>query len=94
MMPQFGCVETSTTLLSQIVLYRKYDVELVNLILSFYDVFFSSCNMKLNLDYLLETVWEYLALVRVYTKKRGGLCRSTAYKNYVLFKSVVRIKHC
>lgn len=30
-----------------------------------------SCNMKLNLDYLLESVWEYLALVRVYTKKRG-----------------------
>ncbi|KAJ8317877.1 hypothetical protein KUTeg_002968 [Tegillarca granosa] len=30
-----------------------------------------SCNMKLNLDYLLDSVWEYLALVRVYTKKRG-----------------------
>ena len=28
--------------------------------------------MKLNLDYLLETVWNNLALVRVYTKKRGG----------------------
>ncbi|XP_014784775.1 developmentally-regulated GTP-binding protein 2 [Octopus bimaculoides] len=30
-----------------------------------------SCNMKLNLDYLLECLWEHLALVRVYTKKRG-----------------------
>ncbi|GFT46481.1 developmentally-regulated GTP-binding protein 2 [Nephila pilipes] len=30
-----------------------------------------SCNMKLNLDYLLEMLWEYLALIRVYTKKRG-----------------------
>ncbi|CAG2231123.1 K06944 [Mytilus edulis] len=30
-----------------------------------------SCNMNLNLDYLLSTTWEYLALVRVYTKKRG-----------------------
>ncbi|XP_063362284.1 developmentally-regulated GTP-binding protein 2 [Cydia amplana] len=30
-----------------------------------------SCNMKLNLDYLLETLWEYLALIRVYTKKPG-----------------------
>lgn len=30
-----------------------------------------SCNMKLNLDNLLETVWNALALVRVYTKKRG-----------------------
>lgn len=30
-----------------------------------------SCNMKLNLDYLLECIWEELDLVRVYTKKRG-----------------------
>lgn len=30
-----------------------------------------SCNMKLNLDYLLESVWEHLALLRIYTKKRG-----------------------
>ncbi|XP_055936458.1 developmentally-regulated GTP-binding protein 2-like [Argiope bruennichi] len=30
-----------------------------------------SCNMKLNLDYLLDKLWEYLALIRVYTKKRG-----------------------
>lgn len=28
--------------------------------------------MKLNLDYLLETLWEYLALICIYTKKRGG----------------------
>ena len=31
-----------------------------------------SCEMKLNLDYLLEKMWEYLNLVCVYTKKRGG----------------------
>ncbi|KAI4457151.1 developmentally-regulated gtp-binding protein 2 [Holotrichia oblita] len=30
-----------------------------------------SCNMKLNLDYLLETLWELLRLIRVYTKKPG-----------------------
>ncbi|XP_055955156.1 developmentally-regulated GTP-binding protein 2 [Patella vulgata] len=30
-----------------------------------------SCNMKLNLDYLLEMVWEHLDLIRIYTKKRG-----------------------
>ncbi|CAG0899434.1 unnamed protein product [Cyprideis torosa] len=30
-----------------------------------------SCNMKLNLDYLLDCVWEELSLVRVYTKKPG-----------------------
>ncbi|ELU12038.1 hypothetical protein CAPTEDRAFT_149543 [Capitella teleta] len=30
-----------------------------------------SCNMKLNLDYFLDVVWEFLALIRVFTKKRG-----------------------
>lgn len=30
-----------------------------------------SCNMKLNLDYLLEVIWEELKLIRVYTKKPG-----------------------
>ena len=30
-----------------------------------------SCNMHLNLDYLLETLWEYLSFIRVYTKKPG-----------------------
>lgn len=30
-----------------------------------------SCNMKLNLDYLLERLWYELALIRVYTKKPG-----------------------
>lgn len=32
---------------------------------------FCSCGMKLNLDYLLEKLWEYLALTCIYTKKRG-----------------------
>ncbi|OON14026.1 hypothetical protein X801_10188 [Opisthorchis viverrini] len=31
-----------------------------------------SCNLKLNLDYLLEKLWEHLDLIQVYTKKRGG----------------------
>lgn len=30
-----------------------------------------SCNMGLNLDRLVEKMWEYLRLTRVYTKKRG-----------------------
>merc|ERR1711913_95578 len=30
-----------------------------------------SCNMKLNLDYLLDVLWEHLDLLRVYTKKPG-----------------------
>eukprot|EP00298_Acanthocystis_sp_HF-20_P010686 c18989_g1_i2.p1 GENE.c18989_g1_i2~~c18989_g1_i2.p1 ORF type:complete len:366 (+),score=136.83 c18989_g1_i2:38-1135(+) len=30
-----------------------------------------SCDLDLNFGYLLEKIWEYLGLVRVYTKKRG-----------------------
>lgn len=30
-----------------------------------------SCNMKLNLDYLVEVLWEELKLIRIYTKKPG-----------------------
>jgi len=30
-----------------------------------------SCNLDLNLDYLVDRIWEYLDLVRVYTKRRG-----------------------
>lgn len=31
-----------------------------------------SCEMKLNLDYMKEKIWEYLALIRVFTKKPGS----------------------
>lgn len=27
--------------------------------------------MKLNIDYMLESIWKLLNLIRVYTKKRG-----------------------
>jgi len=30
-----------------------------------------SCELGLNLDYLLDQIWEYLGLVKVYTKKQG-----------------------
>lgn len=33
--------------------------------------------MKLNLDYLLETLWDYLSLICIYTKKRGGNNKNT-----------------
>ena len=32
-----------------------------------------SCGLKLNLDYLLVKIWDYLQLSRVYTKRRGGV---------------------
>ncbi|KAJ7596722.1 developmentally regulated GTP-binding protein [Mycena floridula] len=31
-----------------------------------------SCEMDLNLDYLVDRIWEDLGMVRVYTKKRGA----------------------
>uniref|UniRef100_A0A915BIM6 Developmentally-regulated GTP-binding protein 2 n=1 Tax=Parascaris univalens TaxID=6257 RepID=A0A915BIM6_PARUN len=31
-----------------------------------------SCEMRLNMDYMIEMIWEYLALIRVYTKKPGN----------------------
>ncbi|CAM9533038.1 unnamed protein product [Chrysoparadoxa australica] len=30
-----------------------------------------SVKMKLNLDYLLEVMWEYMGLIRIFTKKKG-----------------------
>ena len=44
--------------------------------------------MKLNLDYLLERVWDSLALVRVYTKKRGR--KYTIWNTSIL---VIRANH-
>lgn len=32
-----------------------------------------SCEQDLNLDYFVEQIWEYLGLLRIYTKKRGEL---------------------
>ena len=43
--------------------------------------------MKLNLDYLLEMIWEHLALLRIYTKKRGGECF------YLYVSPLVQIQH-
>lgn len=44
-----------------------------------------SCGMKLNLDYLLEQLWEYLALICIYTKKRGGVPFLSSYFSYLKF---------
>jgi ribosome-interacting GTPase 1 len=37
-----------------------------------------SIHWNLNLDYLLEKLWEYLDLTRVYTKPRGIKVRQAA----------------
>lgn len=31
-----------------------------------------SCEMNLNMDYVVEKIWEYLALIRIFTKKPGN----------------------
>ncbi|KAI6228669.1 hypothetical protein M3Y99_01207700 [Aphelenchoides fujianensis] len=31
-----------------------------------------SCELNLNMDFLLNRIWEYLALIRIYTKKPGN----------------------
>ncbi|XP_063534214.1 developmentally-regulated GTP-binding protein 2 [Cydia strobilella] len=49
-----------------------------------------SCNMKLNLDYLLETLWEYLALIRVYTKKPG---QPPDFDDGLILRKGVTIEH-
>ena len=40
-----------------------------------------SCNMRLNLDFLVEKLWEHLNLIKIFTKKRG---RKQNFLNYFL----------
>ncbi|XP_045477267.1 developmentally-regulated GTP-binding protein 2 [Harmonia axyridis] len=49
-----------------------------------------SCNMKLNLDYLLLTLWEYLNLIRVYTKKPG---QPPDFSDGLILRKGVTVEH-
>jgi small GTP-binding protein len=54
--------------------YNKIDmtsIEECQRISSMPDAMVLSCQMKLNLDIFKEMIWEFLGLVRVYTKPRG-----------------------
>ncbi|KAI6159590.1 P-loop containing nucleoside triphosphate hydrolase protein [Pisolithus thermaeus] len=54
--------------------YNKIDaisLEMVDKLARSENTVVISCEMGLNLDYLIERVWESLGLVKVYTKKRG-----------------------
>lgn len=58
-----------------IYVYNKIDqisIEEVNKLARQPHTVVISCNMMLNMDYLLETIWDYLSLIRVYTKKPGA----------------------
>jgi hypothetical protein len=49
-----------------------------------------SCNMKLNLDYFLDKLWEYLALIRVYTKKPG---QPPDFSDAIILRRGVTVEH-
>ena len=54
--------------------YNKIDmttIEECDRIMAMPDTMVLSCQVKLNLDVFLDKIWEYLGLVRVYTKPRG-----------------------
>jgi len=49
-----------------------------------------SCNMKLNLDYLLEKIWEALALIRIYTKKPG---KAPDFDDAIIMRGNCTVEH-
>ncbi|CAD6188270.1 unnamed protein product [Caenorhabditis auriculariae] len=52
-----------------------------------------SCEMNLNMDYLLEKIWEYLALVRVYTKKPGN-APDLGAEDGIILRQGATVEHC
>nr|CAG4643924.1 EOG090X05AE [Lepidurus arcticus] len=49
-----------------------------------------SCNLKLNLDYMLEVLWDYLSLIRVYTKKPG---EAPNFEEGLILRRGVTVEH-
>jgi len=49
-----------------------------------------SCEMKLNLDYLLDCLWEHLDLIRVYTKKPG---QPPDFSDGIILRNGVSVKY-
>jgi len=73
--------------------YNKIDqisLEEVNRLARGYNNVVISCEMKLNLDYLLEVLWEKLALIRVYTKKPG---QPPDFSDGIIMRGGVTVKH-
>ncbi|KAE9419654.1 hypothetical protein Angca_009807 [Angiostrongylus cantonensis] len=52
-----------------------------------------SCEMNLNMDYLLEKIWEYLALVRIYTKKPGS-APDLGPEDGIILRAGSTVEHC
>lgn len=79
--------------LSCLYVYNKVDqisLEEVNRIARQPHSIVVSCNMKLNLDYLLETLWEYLSFIRVYTKKPG---QPPDFNDCLILRRGVSVEH-
>lgn len=49
-----------------------------------------SCEMDLNLDYLVQCIWEELSLLRLYTKRRGEY---PDFKDGIIIRSGSTIEH-
>ena len=49
-----------------------------------------SCQEKLNLDFLLDKVWEYLDFIRIYTKPRG---KKPAFNDPLIMRNGSSIEH-
>ncbi|KAK4292836.1 hypothetical protein Pmani_034424 [Petrolisthes manimaculis] len=49
-----------------------------------------SCNMKLNLDFLLDQTWEELSLLRIYTKKPG---RAPDFSDPIILRGGASVEH-
>lgn len=59
-----------------VYVYNKIDcifIEEVDRLVRFFYFVVVSCEMELNLDYLMVQIWEYFVLLRIYIKKRGDL---------------------
>ncbi|CAJ0941479.1 unnamed protein product, partial [Mesorhabditis belari] len=52
-----------------------------------------SCEMNLNLDYLVDVIWEYLALLRVYTKKPGN-APDLGKEDGIILRRGATVEHC
>lgn len=73
--------------------YNKIDqvsIEEVDRIARMQSCVVVSCNMKLNLDFLLDKVWECLALLRIYTKKPG---RAPDFSDPIILRGGASVEH-
>jgi len=73
--------------------YNKIDqisIEEVDRIARKSDCIVISCGMKLNLDGLLDQVWECLSLLRIYTKKPG---RAPDFSDPIILRGGASVEH-